>query len=418
MNETEPPTLLRVQCCVVGGGPAGMMLGYLLGRAGIKTVVLEKHADFFRDFRGDTVHPSTMQVMQELGLLSDFLKVPHDEVSKLNALFGTTSLRLADLARLDTPCPFIAFMPQWDFLNFIDSQGKRFPSLEVRKKAEAIELMKDGESVIGVVAQTEEGPLHIVADLTVACDGRHSLMREQAKMVVEDIGAPMDVLWFKAGKPAGAGESVFARIQSGQMMVMLDRGDYWQCAYVIGKDKYDAVKAKGLEAFRANIARLAPVLKDSIGDIKSWDDVKLLSVKIDRLAKWAKPGFLCIGDAAHAMSPVGGVGVNLAIQDAVAAANLLFDKFGEGGPSLEDLGRVQGRRLFPVKVTQASQVCVQNRLIDRAISDRQFAPPLMMRVVGRTPWLQGLTARVIGIGVRPEHVHSPEVKALSLDRST
>ncbi len=407
MSETQSPTLLRVQCCVVGGGPAGMMLGYLLGRAGIKTVVLEKHADFFRDFRGDTVHPSTMQVMQELGLLTDFLKVPHDEVSKLNALFGTTSLRLADMSRLDTPCPFIAFMPQWDFLNFIDSQGRRFPALEVRKEAEAVELMKDGESVIGVVAQTEEGPLHIVADLTVACDGRHSLMREQAGMVVEDIGALMDVLWFRAGKPAGAGESVFARIQSGQMMVMLDRGDYWQCAYVIGKDKYEAIKAKGLDAFRVNIARLAPALKDSIGDIKSWDDVKLLSVKIDRLAQWAKPGFLCIGDAAHAMSPVGGVGVNLAIQDAVAAANLLFDKFGEGSPSLEDLGRVQARRLFPVKVTQAIQVFVQNRLIDRAISDRQFAPPLMMRLVGRMPWLQGLTARVIGIGVRPEHVHSP-----------
>jgi 2-polyprenyl-6-methoxyphenol hydroxylase-like FAD-dependent oxidoreductase len=415
MNETQSPTLLRVQCCVVGGGPAGMMLGYLLGRAGIKTVVLEKHADFFRDFRGDTVHPSTMAVMQELGLLSDFLKVPHDEVSKLNALFGTTSLRLADLSRLDTPCPFIAFMPQWDFLNFIDSQGKRFSTLEVRKKAEAVELMKDSESVIGVVAQTEQGPLHIVADLTVACDGRHSLMREQAGMVVEDIGAPMDVLWFRAGKPAGTGESVFARIQSGQMMVMLDRGDYWQCAYVIGKDKFEAVKAQGLDAFHANIARLAPVLKDSMADIKSWDDVKLLSVKIDRLAQWAKPGFLCIGDAAHAMSPVGGVGVNLAIQDAVAAANLLFDKFGESGPSLEDLGRVQARREFPVRATQAIQVFVQNRLINRVITDKQFAPPFVMRLVGNSPWLQGLTARAIGIGVRPEHVHSPEVKVARSD---
>jgi len=341
--------------------------------------------------------------------------VPHDEVSKLNALFGTTSLRLADLSRLDTPCPFIAFMPQWDFLNFIDSQGKRFSTLEVRKKAEAVELMKDGESVIGVVAQTEQGPLHIVADLTVACDGRHSLMREQAGMVVEDIGAPMDVLWFRAGKPAGTGESVFARIQSGQMMVMLDRGDYWQCAYVIGKDKFEAVKAQGLDAFHANIARLAPVLKDSMADIKSWDDVKLLSVKIDRLAQWAKPGFLCIGDAAHAMSPVGGVGVNLAIQDAVAAANLLFDKFGESGPSLEDLGRVQARREFPVRATQAIQVFVQNRLINRAITDKQFAPPFVMRLVGNSPWLQGLTARAIGIGVRPEHVHSPEVKVARSD---
>jgi len=401
---------LRVQCCVVGGGPAGMMLGYLLGRAGIKTVVLEKHADFFRDFRGDTVHPSTMAVMQELGLLEDFLEVPHDEVSRLEGQFGTTLIRLADLSRLDTPCPFIAFMPQWDFLNFIDSQGKRFPALEVRKKAEAVELLRADDRVTGVIAQTEQGLLHIMADLTVACDGRHSLMREQAGMVVQDIGAPMDVLWFRAGKTDKAGGNVFGRIQSGQMMVMLDRGDYWQCAYVIAKNGYEAVKAKGLDAFRANIAKLAPVLTDSIGDIKSWDDVKLLSVKIDRLAQWAKPGFLCIGDAAHAMSPVGGVGVNLAVQDAVAAANLLFDKFGEAGPSLDDLIRVQARRAFPVRATQGIQVFVQNRLINCAITDTQFSPPLVMRLVGNSPWLQGLTARMIGIGVRPEHVHSPEAK--------
>jgi len=401
---------LHVQCCVVGGGPAGMMLGYLLGRAGIKTVVLEKHADFFRDFRGDTVHPSTMAVMQELGLLDDFLKVPHDKVSRLEGQFGTTLIRLADLSRLDTPCPFIAFMPQWDFLNFIDSQGRRFPELQVRKKTEAVELMKNGDTVVGVVARTEQGPLNIVADLTVACDGRHSLMREQAGMDVQDIGAPMDVLWFRAGKTDKAGGNVFGRIQSGQMMVMLDRGDYWQCAYVIAKNGYETVQAKGLDAFRANIVKLAPVLKDTVGDIKSWDDVKLLSVKIDRLAQWAKLGFLCIGDAAHAMSPVGGVGVNLAVQDAVAAANLLCDRFGDDGPSLDDLNRVQARRAFPVRATQAIQVFVQNRLINRAITDKQFTPPLIMRLVGSWPWLQGLTARAIGIGVRPEHVHSPEAK--------
>jgi len=225
---------------------------------------------------------------------------------------------------------------------------------------------------------------------------------------VEDIGAPMDVLWFKVGKPSGPTDSVFARIQAGQMMVMLDRTDYWQCAYVIAKNGYEKVKEGGLDNFRANIVRLAPLTREHIADVKSWDDVKLLSVQIDRLEKWAKPGFLCIGDAAHAMSPVGGVGVNLAIQDAVATANLLFDKFGEGSPSLDDLDRVQARRLFPVKVTQAIQVFVQNRLINRAITDRQFAPPLMMRLVGRMPWLQGLTARAIGIGVRPEHVHSKD----------
>ena len=403
-------TMHHVQCCIVGGGPAGMMLGYLLGRAGIKTVVLEKHADFFRDFRGDTVHPSTMAVMQELGLLMDFLKVPHDEVSKLNAQFGTASLRLADLSRLDTPCPFIAFMPQWDFLNFIDSQGRRFPQLEVLKKAEAVELVRDGDRITGVVVKSEKGPLHINADLTVACDGRHSLMRAQAGMVVQDIGAPMDVLWFRVSKLANAGESVFARIQSGQMMVMLDRNDYWQCAYVIAKNGYEKVKERGLDDFRANIVRLAPPTREHIGDVRTWDDVKLLSVQIDRLAQWAKPGFLCIGDAAHAMSPVGGVGVNLAIQDAVAAANLLYDKFGDGGPSLDDLNRVQARREFPVRATQSIQVFVQNRLINRAITDRQFAPPFIMRLVGHLPWLQGLTARAIGIGVRPEHVHTPEAK--------
>ena len=401
---------IRVQCCVVGGGPAGMMLGYLLGRAGIKTVVLEKHADFFRDFRGDTVHPSTMQVMQELGLLDEFLKVPHDEISRLNVEIGNTSLRLADLSRLDTPCPFIAFMPQWDFLNFIDSQGKRFPHLEVRKTTEAVDLLRDNDRVTGVVAKTEQGELHISADLVVACDGRHSQMREQAGMAVQDIGAPMDVLWFKVGKPKGPTDSVFGRIQAGQMMVMLDRTDYWQCAYVIAKNGYQKVKEGGLDKFRANIVKLTPLTRDHISDVKTWDDVKLLSVQIDRLTKWAKPGFLCIGDAAHAMSPVGGVGVNLAIQDAVAAANLLFDKFGKGAPSLDDLSLVQARREFPVKATQAIQVFVQNRLINRAITDRQFAPPFIMRLVGSLPWLQGLTARTVGIGVRPEHVHSPEAK--------
>ncbi len=257
------PTSLKVRCCVVGGGPAGMMLGYLLGRAGIKTVVLEKHADFFRDFRGDTVHPSTMKVMQELGLLDEFLKVPHQRVAKLEGLFGTTSIRLADMSRLDTPCPYIAFMPQWDFLNFLADKSRRYPNLEIRKSTEAIELVTDGKRITGVIAKTLNGPLHITADLVVACDGRHSAMRDQAGMTVEDIGAPIDVLWFRVGKSKGATDGMFARVQSGQFMITLDRDEYWQCAYVIAKGQIDAVKARGLDAFRTNVSTMAPILRET-----------------------------------------------------------------------------------------------------------------------------------------------------------
>lgn len=401
---------LSVQCCIVGGGPAGMMLGYLLGRAGIKTAVLEKHADFFRDFRGDTVHPSTLQVMQELGLLDDFLKIPHQRLTHMQGVFGATPIRIADLSRLKTACPFIALMPQWDFLNFLESKGTRFPSLQIMKSTEATELVRDGKRITGVLASTPEGSLHISADLTVACDGRHSVLREQAGLTIEDIGAPIDVLWFRVGKQKTDSDGIFARLRRGQMMVTIDRDDYWQCAYVIAKGKMDDIKARGIEAFRENAASLVPILRDRVGDVKSWDDVKLLTVRIDRLRQWALPGLLCIGDAAHAMSPVGGVGVNLAVQDAVAAANILFDKFETGGPSLEDLERVQQRRLFPTRMTQAMQTVVQDRIINRALSGEDLKPPFAVRLINATPWLQGLTARLLGIGVRPEHVHSVELK--------
>lgn len=406
-SAANPPVSLKVTCCVVGGGPAGMMLGYLLGRAGISTVMLEKHADFFRDFRGDTVHPSTMKLMQELGLLEDFLKVPHQRISKLEGLFGATPVRIADLSRLDTPCPFIAFMPQWDFLNFLDEKGRRFPSLSVRKSTEAVELIRDGGRVTGVVANSPEGPVRISADLTIACDGRHSILRTQAGLEIEDIGAPIDVLWFRVGKAQGATDGVFARLRTGQMMVTLDRDEYWQCAYVIAKNGIDQVKARGLDHFRANVAEMAPILREHIDDVRSWDDVKLLSVKIDRLRRWALPGLLCIGDAAHAMSPVGGVGVNLAVQDAVAAANLLADKLAAGKMlSLADLERVQQRRMFPTRVIQAIQVQVQNRVINRALSGADLTPPLLIRLISKCPVLQGMTARLLGIGVRPEHVQT------------
>jgi 2-polyprenyl-6-methoxyphenol hydroxylase-like FAD-dependent oxidoreductase len=401
---------IKVRCCIVGGGPAGMMLGYLLGRAGIDVVVLEKHADFFRDFRGDTVHPSTMQVMDELGLSDGFLKLPHQRLQKMDGMFGGTSVRIADLSRLNAKFPFIAFMPQWDFLNFLRESGKKFASLKVMMSAEATDLIQDGDQIAGVRAKTPEGMIDIEADLTIACDGRHSLVRERAGLAVEEIGAPMDVLWFRAGKRANETESVFARVDPGSMMVTFDRGDYWQCAYVIAKGQYDAVKARGLPALLDDVARMAPILKSGLADVKGWDDVKLLTVAINRLTRWTRPGLLCIGDAAHAMSPIGGVGVNLAVQDAVATANLLAAKLVSGCPPEDELDAVRRRREFPVRMTQRMQVVAQNNIVSAALKPggAPLKAPFAVRLITAVPWLQGITARFIGLGVRPEHVHSPE----------
>jgi 2-polyprenyl-6-methoxyphenol hydroxylase-like FAD-dependent oxidoreductase len=400
---------MKVRCCIVGGGPAGMMLGYLLGRAGIDVVVIEKHADFFRDFRGDTVHPSTLQVMDELGLIDGFLRLPHQRLQTLDGMFGGTSVRIADLRRLDTKYPFIAFMPQWDFLNFLRESGQRFPSLKVMMSTEATDLIRRGETIVGVRAKTPEGPIDIEADLTIACDGRHSTVRVHAGLEVEEIGAPMDVLWFRAGRTQDESEKVFARVEPGKMMISFDRGEYWQCAYVIAKGQYDAVKARGLQALLDDVVRMAPILKSGVSDVKSWDEVKLLTVAINRLKRWTRPGLLCIGDAAHAMSPVGGVGVNLAVQDAVATANLLADKIRNGCPSEDELDAVRQRRAFPVKMTQAMQVVVQNNIISGALrhGTQPLKVPLLVRLITALPWLQGIPARFIALGVRPEHVHSP-----------
>ena len=320
-----------------------MMLGYLLGRAGIDVVVLEKHADFFRDFRGDTVHPSTLEVMDELGLIDGFLKLPHQRLQKMDGLFGGTPVRIADLSRLRTKYPFIAFMPQWDFLNFLREAGQRFASLKVMMNTEAVDLIRRDGTIAGVRAKTSDGIIDIEADLTIACDGRHSIVRERAGLAIEEIGAPMDVLWFRAGRKADETENLFARLEPGKMMVTFDRGDYWQCAYVIAKGQYDAVKARGLQALLDDVVRMAPVLRSGIADVKSFDDVKLLTVAINRLSRWTRPGLLCIGDAAHAMSPVGGVGVNLAVQDAVATANLLAGKLQRGCPAEDELDAEIGR---------------------------------------------------------------------------
>ncbi|MGL9617852.1 FAD-dependent oxidoreductase [Bradyrhizobium sp. U531] len=409
MTSDQPSSRTKkVRCCIVGGGPAGMMLGYLLGRAGIEVVVLEKHADFFRDFRGDTVHPSTLQVMDELGLIDGFLKLPHQRLQKMDGLFGGTPVRIADLSRLHTKYPFIAFMPQWDFLNFLREAGRRFASLEVMMSTEAVDLIRRGETIAGVRARTPDGVVDIEADLTIACDGRHSTVRERAGLAVEEIGAPMDVLWFRVGRKADETENLFARVEPGKMMITFDRGDYWQCAYVIAKGQHEAVKARGLQALLDDVVRMAPVLKAGIVDVKSFDDVKLLTVAINRLTRWTRPGLLCIGDAAHAMSPVGGVGVNLAVQDAVATANLLADRLQRGCPSEDELDAVRRRREFPVKMTQRMQMVVQNNIVSGALGsgDRPLKVPLIVRLITALPWLQRIPARLLGLGVRPEHVQS------------
>jgi 2-polyprenyl-6-methoxyphenol hydroxylase-like FAD-dependent oxidoreductase len=347
--------------------------------------------------------------MDELGLIDGFLKLPHQRLQKLDGMFGGTSVRIADLSRVDTKYPFIAFMPQWDFLNFLREAGLRFSSLKVMMNAEAVDLIRQGDQIAGVRVTTPEGMLDIRADLTIACDGRHSIVRERAGLAVEEIGAPMDVLWFRAGRRPDETENVFARVEPGSMMVTFDRGDYWQCAYVIAKGQYDAVKARGLPALLDNVARMAPILKAGLSDVKGWDDVKLLTVAINRLKRWTLPGLLCIGDAAHAMSPVGGVGVNLAVQDAVATANLLAAKLASGCPSEDELDAVRRRREFPVKVTQRMQVTAQNNIINAALKSggQPVKVPLVVRLITAVPWLQGITARFVGVGVRPEHVHSP-----------
>ena len=396
---------LTTRCCVAGGGPAGMMLGFLLARAGIDVVVLEKHADFLRDFRGDTVHPSTLQVMHELGLLDAFLQRPHSEVRLIGGQIGEQFIQLADFSRLPTRAKFIAFMPQWDFLNFLADQGRQYPAFHVLMRTEATGLLREGERVTGVVAQGPDGQVEIRTELVVAADGRHSTLRDAAGRHVIDRGAPMDVLWLRMSKRANDPSQALGRFDTGRIFVMLDRGDYWQCAYVIPKGGIDAVHARGLEAFRADIGRLTPWLGDRVQEIASWDDVKLLTVAVNRLENWCMPGLLFIGDAAHAMSPVGGVGINLAIQDAVAAANILVPRFRAGAVTLEDLRAVQKRRELPTRLTQGLQVLIQNRIIGNVLrGDATPKPPLVMKLVGRYPALRGLPARIIGMGFRPEHI--------------
>lgn len=402
-------TKISTRCCIAGGGPAGMMLGYLLARAGVEVVVLEKHADFLRDFRGDTIHPSTLEVMHELGLLEDFLKRPHTEVSQIAGQIGDEMIPLADFSHLPTKCKFIAFMPQWDFLNFITEHARRYPAFNLKMQAEVTDLIEEGNSIVGVKAKTPGGELEIRADLVVGADGRKSIVRERGGLEVESLGAPIDVLWFRLTRQADDPGQALGRFVAGRIMVMLNRDSYWQCGFVIPKGGFEEIKHRGLDAFRQDITTIAPFLVNRVGELQDWEPVKLLTVMVDRLRQWYRSGLLCIGDAAHAMSPVGGVGINLAIQDAVAAANILARPLSQGWVSLSHLQKVQWRRELPTRLTQWAQVQVQERVLGRVLGSSQPASaPWPIRLFKRFPVLRRIPARLIGIGVRPEHVRTPQ----------
>jgi 2-polyprenyl-6-methoxyphenol hydroxylase-like FAD-dependent oxidoreductase len=389
-----------------------MMLGFLLARAGIDVIVLEKHADFLRDFRGDTIHPSTLELMAELGLLDEFLKLSHTELRTLRARFGALEFSFVDFSHIPTRCKFIAMMPQWDFLNFLAEQGKRFPQFDLRMRAEAIGLIEEGGVITGVRARMPDQEIEIRADAVIGCDGRTSILRKLAGFQSDDLGAPMDVLWFRLPRKSSDPDETMAQFQAGRIFVLIDRGDYWQCAYVIPKGSIDDIHRGGLDAFRDSISGSVPMFAGRMSEIADWDHVKLLTVTVDRLRTWHRQGLLCIGDAAHAMSPIGGVGINLAVQDAVAAANILWQPLAERKLTNAHFAEVQKRREFPTRVTQAIQLTLQKRVIGRALeSAGEFKPPLAMRWMARFPFLRRLPARLLGVGVRPEHVRTPPLPA-------
>ncbi len=395
---------------IAGGGPAGIMCGYLLARAGVDVTVLEKHADFLRDFRGDTVHPSTLQVLHELGLLEDFLKLPHTRIRTGNLQIGDAHFTIGDFARLPTVCKFIALIPQWDFLDFLAQRARKLPNFRLLMQTEAKDLIVQDDRICGVLAQSPDGPIRINAALTIAADGRHSLLRDKSGLQVTDLGAPFDVLWLRLPAEPGDPANLVGKVRDGQLFVMIYRSDYWQCAYLIPKGGFDTIKAGGLPRFRDRLKQVAGFAAGRVDEaITDFDQIKLLTVRVDRLTKWARPGLLCIGDAAHAMSPIGGVGINLAIQDAVAAANILGPVLQQGAATLADLEKVQARREFPTRVIQAIQVAAQNLLLAPTMAATKTPkPPFIIKALDRWPWLRQFPARLIGMGVRPEHVKLPK----------
>jgi 2-polyprenyl-6-methoxyphenol hydroxylase-like FAD-dependent oxidoreductase len=409
--EMSTPKESQTRCVIVGGGPAGMMAGYLLARAGVPVVVLEKHADFNRDFRGDTIHPSTLELMYELGLLDEFLKLPHQELRELRAVVNGQVVPAANFTKLPTHCKFIAFMPQWDFLNFLSSHARQFPTFQLYMKTEAVDLLMKDSRVIGVRAKTPEGELEIHADLVIGADGRHSITHTRAHLEQLQFGVPIDVLWMRISKKQGDPKQTLGFFQHGKLLVLLDRDDYWQCGFVIPKGQFDEIKTRGLAQFQNEIASFADFLRDRVAQLDDWSKVKLLTVQVSRLRDWCCEGLLCIGDSAHAMSPAGGVGINLAIQDAVATANLLAEKLQRGPVHVDDLRTVQARREWPTRLIQGMQIFIHRHVVTgESPKEGKTSLPFVLRLLKWFPILRQLPARFIGIGPRPEHIHSPSVR--------